>query len=264
MEETAYLKNEVQRLTAVIDILINHIAILKRENDILKSEHGIKTVPNAMSEKMDGINSGETPIVKKMDGINSDETPILKNMDGINSGETPIVKKMDGINSGETPIVKNMDGISSGETLKSENKDCIKPVSSDISEMEERIKLAVYGMPETVTPPPAPETPVRKTAPKHIEVDDEAIDTLAMHLRKVFHVRTSDGKLRNVAKELLFLHNSGKGLGHDLRREARLSKPGFAKHLPTLHRHGLIQKGEKRFYHLTEFSKQLMDKLFGE
>ena len=208
MNENALLKNEILRLNKILDILINQVAILTKENALLKSGHVIKTVSDDMPENMHGIKSSDMPMSENMDGI--------------------------------------------------------KTGFYDIPEIEQRIKSIVYGMPQNAPPPKPAQTPVRKVAPLHIETDIDAIATVAMHLRKVFHVSASEGKLNNVARELLYLHNHGKGLGHDLRREAGLSKPGFAKHLPTLHRHGLIERGEKKFYHLTGFSKDLMDKIFGE
>ena len=222
MNENALLKNEILRLNKILDILINQVAILTKENALLKSGHVIKTVSDDMPENMDGIKTSKMPMSENMDGIKSSDIPMSENMDGIKTG------------------------------------------FYDIPEIEQRIKSIVYGMPQNAPPPKPAQTPVRKVAPLHIETDIDAIATVAMHLRKVFHVSTSEGKLNNVARELLYLHNHGKGLGHDLRREAGLSKPGFAKHLPTLHRHGLIERGEKKFYHLTEFSKHLMDKIFGE
>ncbi|HLG35833.1 MAG TPA: hypothetical protein VI757_13200 [Bacteroidia bacterium] len=236
MNENALLKNEILRLNKILDILINQVAILTKENALLKSGHVIKTVSDDMPENMDGIKTSKMPMSENMDGIKSSDIPMSENMDGIKPSDMPM----------------------------SENMDSIKTGFYDIPEIEQRIKSIVYGMPQNAPPPKPAQTPVRKVAPLHIETDIDAIATVAMHLRKVFHVSASEGKLNNVARELLYLHNHGKGLGHDLRREAGLSKPGFAKHLPTLHRHGLIERGEKKFYHLTGFSKALMDKIFGE
>ena len=142
MNENSMLKNEVLRLNKILDILINQVAILTRENALLKSGHGIKTVSDDMPENMHGIKSSDMPMSENMDGI--------------------------------------------------------KTGFYDIPEIEQRIKSIVYGMPRNVPPPKPAQTPVRKAAPKHIETDIDAIETVAMHLRKVFHVRTSEGKLYNV------------------------------------------------------------------
>ncbi|MBK5286361.1 MAG: hypothetical protein JJE25_13260 [Bacteroidia bacterium] len=233
-------------------------------NAMTENEDAIKSVQDDMSKNKDGVKSVQDDIPKNMHGIKSVQDDMPQNMDGIKSVRDDMYKNKDGIKSVQDDMPKNMHGIKSARGDVAENMDGINTGFYDVSEIEQRIKTIVYGMPENAAPPlPAP-SPVRKIAPKHITVDDDAIVSLSFYLRKVFHVRTSEGKLLNVAKELLFLHNHGKGLGHDLRREARLSKPGFAKHLPTLHRHGLIKRGEKKFYHLTDFSKQLIDKIFGE
>jgi hypothetical protein len=69
----------------------------------------------------------------------------------------------------------------------------------------------------------------------------------------------------NVGKQLLLIHNKGgMATSKELREVTGLSKDGFAKHLPFLHRSGLVIRHTYNKYSLSENVKALIIQAFGK
>jgi len=99
-------------------------------------------------------------------------------------------------------------------------------------------------------------------APRDLKINSNSTTLLGNSIRKFFPPRASWAKSKHVAMEMLLIHNNGFASSDELRKITGLSKPGFAKHLPSIKRSGLIYRESYKKYALTEFGKSIMNKTF--
>jgi hypothetical protein len=100
-------------------------------------------------------------------------------------------------------------------------------------------------------------------APRDLKINSNSTALLSYSIRKFFPPRSSWEKSKHVAMEMLLIHNNGFASSDELRKITGLSKPGFAKHLPSLKRSGLVYRESYKKYALTELGKSIMNKTFG-
>lgn len=234
-DEINILKSEITRLNRIISVLLRQISALEAENNVLKSEKGIQISNDTVPDYYKGIKS------------NIDTAPISEK--GTRSGLNTFPPSEKGIQSELGTVPTSEKGI--------------QPELNTIPTIGKGIKTDFNTDATTGSTPKTGlgNAPVNLAA--HIEADTTNVIKLAKHLRQFLPATKQHHALSIIARELLLLYNASRASSHELRKAAGLSKPGFAKHLPKLKRRGLIANAPPLKYKLTDYSREMIEKVFG-
>ena len=235
MDENNNLRAEIARLNKIITVLLDQISVLKAENNALKNERGIKNI---------------------FDTVPDYDKDIKENIDTDVISEKGIEENIDTDVTSRKGVKENIDTDATSEKGIKESIDTVATIGKGIKE----------NFNTTAANSSAAKTDIGNAAvylPAHIEADNTNVVKLAKALRNFLPDTRQHDALSNIARELLLLHNATRATSHELRKEAGLSKPGFAKHLPKLKRRGFIMSEPPLKYRLTEMSREIMEKVFG-
>ncbi len=101
------------------------------------------------------------------------------------------------------------------------------------------------------------------TLPHPIEANVANYSKLRDVVMTLFPTRVKHSKYKSITDLMIFLHNNLSATSAEMRKISGLSKPGYAKHYPSLERMGLIRKQPPHKYVLTEKSKEILLGVFG-
>ena len=106
--------------------------------------------------------------------------------------------------------------------------------------------------------------PRPKVTPQTISITNENVEKLIAGLKGYLHQNALRKKKMTVAIHLITMHNLGAVTSHQLRQASGLSQDGFSKQSLSVRKVGLMQYNGHRKYLLTDKSKELLSKVFGE
>ena len=275
--EMAYIRNK-----AGLNMYDNSIAG-KRDGSKTLSEgiaakrDGSKTLSEGIAEKRDGSKTLSEGIAGKRDGSKTLSEGIVEKRDGSKTLTEGIVGKRDGSKTLFGGIAGN-EGAGNGDVwlytvfeqeliealeqyIKNGNgQNSLYGFYTDFEDAVEQENAAATKLKETEKDLKLENTHV---LPTEIMVDNEAVWMLTNTLRAYVPKSSNRDSYKNIANELLLLHNIGKATATQLREAAAMSVGGIAKHLPKLQRAGFIKKQPPGNYALTEKSKHILLETFG-
>ena len=235
MDENDNLKPEITRLNRIITVLLDEISALKAQNSALRNEKGIENSNDTVPDYDKGIENNINTVTTSWKGTQSDIDTVPTSDKGIKNDNDTVATSWKGINT----------NIDTDVTIG-------KGIKSDFNTVAETGSTVKTGMGNAAV-----------NLPTHIEVNSANLTKLAQVLRQYYPATKQRDAINIIARELLLLHNTSRATAKELRREAGLSKPGFAKHLPKLRRRGLIVKEPPLKYRLSEMSLGIIEKVFG-
>jgi hypothetical protein len=220
------------------------------ENDNLKSELLLlKKITTILIDQV-SILKLEIDFLKNKDGIKNEFNSNDNLADIIKQRLNTIDNFKDGINNIFNSNDKNDDRRKSILDTNDNIKEGIKHSSDAKTETKDGINHALNTVPEIT--------------PHYLKINDHSIGILRGAVKGILPPRASWTKSKHVAMEMLLIHNNGFASSDELRKITGLSIPGFAKHLPSLKRSGLIHRESYKKYALTEFGKIIMNKAYAE
>lgn len=234
MEETTHLKNEIDRLNKIINILVDQVETLKSENTILKNRSGAKNVNDTIADFGKGMISSFDTNTKIRNGDKQSHDTISDFENGAQSSLNTIPDFDNGAKSSLNTIPDFDNGTKQTFNTNANIGSGSKQGSGNLLLIDLK---------------PRP-------------LNSEAAKKLGFSLRSILPPSTKTWALRGIAAELLFIHNNGSASYKELQDITMLSDPGFAKHAPKLKRRGLIYRESHKKYKLTQLSKDLIAKTF--
>ena len=106
--------------------------------------------------------------------------------------------------------------------------------------------------------------PKLKITPARIEITNENIERLIAGLKEHLHPNAMRKKKLTVAIQLLLMHNQGVATAPELLKATGLSYGGFSRQSTSTCKAGLIAHPSYRKFMLTDKSKEILNKVFGE
>ena len=272
------MENEPEKLTViperVIYILLKQIMYLQNDFAYFKNNAGLNNSEYGVPEKDLGIkDAGDDTPLQNMDIKGAGTNPSLQDLDIKGAGINPSLQDL-GINH-LVQQLSLLSGKANAEELLHSlfEYNLISAIKQYITNGNGQNTLFQYysdfGKAVTQTNAAtllannaAANLPLEDTyiLPKEIPVEQTSITLvyLYLHLNRLLPHNSKQDLYKNVAKELLFLHNNGPSKQTQLREASGISVSGFAKHLPKLIKVGLIKELPKKNYELTEKSINIM------
>jgi regulator of replication initiation timing len=106
--------------------------------------------------------------------------------------------------------------------------------------------------------------PKKKIMPAQIPLTDSTVAKLSAGLKGILHPKTIMRKYTTVAIQLITLYNEGPCSAVELCKASGLSYQGFAHQSMSLRKAELFNHPVRRKYSLTDKSKEILNKVFGE
>lgn len=106
--------------------------------------------------------------------------------------------------------------------------------------------------------------PRKKITPSSIALTNENIEKLMAGLKGSLHRSAVRKKYVTVAIQLITMHNLGSATSLQLRQASGLSLQGFAKQSLSVRKAGLMLHPQYKKFMLSDTSKEILNKIFGE
>jgi hypothetical protein len=233
-DEINTLKSEITRLNRIITVLLDRIIAAEQENLVLKNENALRnSIYTHADSEMGMINDFNThPAFEKGIKENNDTAPVFdKHIKNSNDTDADFYKGIKKDNDTHANFGKGI--INDFNTHAKTGNASAKSLGSAAA-----------------------------TVRAAIEINNDNVVKLSKALQQFFPHTRQRNAISTIAHELLYLHNATHATSKELRKEAGLSKPGFAKHLPKLKRRGLVVYVPPKKYKLTALSRSIIADAF--
>jgi len=262
MEETTHLKNEIDRLNKIINILVDQVGILKAENTHYLNVINENNAGSTIVGKVIGSPNDGSTIAGKVIGSPNDESTVAVKVIGTPHIGSTIDEKGIGIpHIGSAIAGKVIGSPNDGSTVA--GKVIGTPhIGSTIDEKGIGIPHIGSAIAGKVIGSPNDGNTIAGKGNALITINATSEFKLARALLKYYPVSIKRVALESIARQLLHLYNNGRTHRIELRNISGLSKPGFAKAIPKLVRRGMVKKVSYQEYEIAQFSAGIIANIF--